>query len=161
LWCAPTIFDVPTMIFFQWIFYYIAALAVFVRSSAAYEALKSFTVTFSLNPTVLHRCSPSCSWCLYWINIKANGVIQNFNTAMWKGRKLIPKSDRELIFDEVPVVIGLIWNLKNQRMQWKRETSQLYIIYFNVCLQTSMFSYATVFVERLNIFIWCSKSFFQ
>ena len=91
----------------------------FVRSPAAYEALKSFNILQlpsrstlqSYTGAFLHEagaCSESIS--------KQVETYEALLKQCEKEGKLIPKSDGVFIFDEVKVVSGLIWNSRNQRI---------------------------------------------
>jgi len=95
------------------------ALAVFVRSPAAYEALKSFNILSlpsrstlqAYTGAFLHEAGASYdsiqkqveSYKIFKEDCKRNG-------------KKLPKSDGVLIFDEVKVVSSLIWNSRNHQI---------------------------------------------
>ena len=95
------------------------ALAIFVRSPAAYEALKDFGILGFCSYRVAPPCSlmlvrffGASSVCL--VDQVAQYVL--FKEKMKTDGKLEPRSDGILVFDEVKVVSRLIWNSKNQRL---------------------------------------------
>jgi len=95
------------------------ALAVFVRSPAAFEALKSFNILQlpsratlqAFTGAFLHEagaCRDSINtqvekYKIFQQNCKAEG-------------KLLPQSNGALIFDEVKVVSSLMWNSRNHKI---------------------------------------------
>ena len=95
------------------------ALAVFTRSPAAYEALKSFRILQLLcrstlqayTGAFLHEPGAS-SHCI------ASQVSQYviFKNEQVKPGKLEPQADGVLIFDEVKVACQLLWNSRNQTL---------------------------------------------
>ena len=97
----------------------ILALAVFTRSAAAYEALKSFKILQlpsrstlqSYTGAFLHEAGASSS-CIA-------GQVTNFmiyKDECLKNGKRETKGDGVLIFDEVKVVCQLMWNSRNQKL---------------------------------------------
>ena len=97
----------------------ILALAVFTRSAAAYNALKSFKILQlpsrstlqSYTGAFLHEAGASSS-CIA-------GQVANFmiyKDECLKNGKREPKGDGVLIFDEVKVVCQLMWNSQNQKL---------------------------------------------
>ena len=118
----------------------------FVRSPAAYEALKSFNILQlpsrstlqSYTGAFLHEAGASPE--------SISKQVESYEALIKqceKEGKLIPKSDGVLIFDEVKVVSGLIWNSRNQCIiglaMTEKDQSTLHDV-FNPCPQTSMFS---------------------
>ena len=97
----------------------ILALAVFTRSAAAYDVLKSFKILQlpsrstlqSYTGAFLHEAGASSS-CIA-------GQVANFmiyKVECLKNGKREPKGDGVLIFDEVKVVCQLMWNSRNQKL---------------------------------------------
>ncbi|XP_065903644.1 uncharacterized protein [Dysidea avara] len=95
------------------------ALAVFVRSPAAYEALKSFNILQlpsrstlqAYTGAFLHEAGAAAESIAKQVEMYAASVAK-----CKKEGKLTPQSDGTLIFDEVKVVSGLIWNSRSQRI---------------------------------------------
>ncbi|XP_065894968.1 uncharacterized protein [Dysidea avara] len=93
------------------------ALAVFVRSPAAYEALKSFNILQlpsrstlqAYTGAFLHEAGAAAESIAKQVEMYAASVAK-----CKKEGKLTPQSDGTLIFDEVKVVSGLIWNSRSQ-----------------------------------------------
>ena len=95
----------------------ISALAIFVRSPAAYEALKSFNILHlparstlqAYTSCFLHEGGAS------WESIaKQVEQFQQFKTSQKAQGKLEPLGDGVLIFDEVKVISRLMWNSRSQ-----------------------------------------------
>jgi len=92
------------------------ALAMFVRSPAAYEALKSFNILQlpsrstlqAYIGTFLHEAGPASASIVE--------MYEAFVTKCKKEGESIPQSDGVLIFDKVKVIGGLIWNSRSQRI---------------------------------------------
>ena len=76
----------------------------FVRSPAAYEALKSFNILQLLSRSTLQSYTGACSESIS----KQVETYEALLKQCEKEGKLIPKSDGVLIFDEVKVVSRLI-----------------------------------------------------
>ena len=95
------------------------ALAVFIRSPAAYEALKSFNIlSLPSRSTIqaytgafLHEAGASHDSILKQVE-----SYELFKEACRSSGKRLPKSDGVLIFDEVKVVSSLIWNSRNHQL---------------------------------------------
>ena len=89
------------------------ALAVYSRSPAAYDALKSFNI-LRLPSRSTMQAYTSCflheggsSWeCIS----KQVSMYEKFKLECREARKPIPMSDGVLIFDEVKVISRLLWN---------------------------------------------------
>ncbi|XP_065907460.1 uncharacterized protein [Dysidea avara] len=93
------------------------ALSVFVRSPAAYEALKSFNILHlparstlqAYTGCFLHEGGAS------WESIaKQVELFQQFKASQKAQGKLEPLADGVLIFDEVKVISRLMWNSRSQ-----------------------------------------------
>ena len=103
----------------QVILFVCAALAVFVRSPAAYEALKSFNILQLPSRSTLQSYTGAF---LHEAGAAAESIakqVQMYEASIAKCKregKLTPQSDGALIFDEVKVVSGLIWNSRSQRI---------------------------------------------
>ena len=91
----------------------------FVRSPAAYEALKSFGILQlpsqstlqSYTGAFLHEAGAATESIAKQVEMYKASIAQ-----CKKEGKLAPQSDGVLIFDEVKVVSGLMWNSRNQRI---------------------------------------------
>ncbi|XP_065177045.1 uncharacterized protein LOC135806751 [Sycon ciliatum] len=105
---------------------YRLALAVFTRSPAAYEALKSFgilqlpSVRSLKHFTGAHLDNPG--WC------EDNMVFQlqkysNFKKVAEAEQRLVPTGDGVMVFDEVKVVSKVLWNSKSQQIYGLSMTS--------------------------------------
>lgn len=99
------------------IYFTFIALAVFVRSPAAYEALKSFNIL-----QLPARCTlQAYTGCFLheggasWESIaKQVELFQQFKLSQKAQGKLEPLADGVLIFDEVKVISRLMWNSRSQ-----------------------------------------------
>ena len=89
----------------------------FIRSPAAYEALKSFDILQlparstlqAYTGCFLHEGGAS------WENIsKQTEMFEQFKSSCEASGKLVPKADGVLIFDEVKVISHLMWNSRSQ-----------------------------------------------
>lgn len=100
--------------------YTLLALAVYSRSPAAYEALKSFGILQlparstlqAYTGAFLHDAGANSS-CI------ADQVAQYLlfcHNLEKDGKKKSPKKDGVLIFDEVKVINQLMWNSRSQKM---------------------------------------------
>lgn len=108
-------------------YFFYAALAIFTRSPAAYEALKSFDVLQlpsrsllqSYTGAFLHNPGTN-SKCI------ADQVAQYvlFKAECEKLGKHSPKSDGVLVFDEVKVACQLMWNSRSQTLTGLAMTSE-------------------------------------
>lgn len=95
------------------------ALAVFVRSPAAYEALKDFNIMqLSSRATLqvytgafLHEAG-ACSESIASQVTKYRA----FQESCRAENKKVPKADGALVFDEVKVIFSLMWNSRNHRI---------------------------------------------
>ena len=93
------------------------ALAVYSRSPAAYDALKSFNI-LRLPSRSTMQAYTSCflheggsSWeCIS----KQVSMYEKFKLECREARKPIPMSDGVLIFDEAKVISRLLWNSRSQ-----------------------------------------------
>lgn len=91
----------------------------FVRSPAAYEALKSFSILQlpsrstlqAYTGAFLHEAGAASASITKQVE-----MYEAFITKCKNEGKLIPQSDGVLVFDEVKVVSGLIWNSRSQRI---------------------------------------------
>ena len=91
----------------------------FVRSPAAYEALKSFNILQlpsrstlqAYTGAFLHEAGAAAESIAKQVKMYAASVPK-----CKKEGKLTPQSDGTLIFDEVKVISGLIWNSRSQRI---------------------------------------------
>ena len=98
---------------------YFVALAVFIRSPAAYEALKSFNVLQlpsrstiqSYTGAFLHKAGAFSESVMKQIE-----SYEAYKESCSKSGKCVPKSDGVLIFDEVKVVSSLMWNSRNHQI---------------------------------------------
>ena len=103
------------------------ALAVFVRSPSAYEALKSFNILQlpsratlqSYTGAFLHEPGASSQSIA-----RQAKVYKSFQAEEVKQGKHEPTSDGALIFDEVKVVSSLLWNSRNQKLVGLAMTSK-------------------------------------
>ena len=103
------------------------ALAVFVRSPSAYEALKSFNILQlpsrvtlqSYTGAFLHEPGASSQSIA-----RQAKVYKSFQAEEVKQGKHEPTSDGALIFDEVKVVSSLLWNSWNQKLVGLAMTSK-------------------------------------
>lgn len=89
----------------------------FIRSPAAYEALKSFDILQlparstlqAYTGCFLHEGGAS------WESIsKQTEMFEQFKSSCEASGKLVPKADGVLIFDEVKVISRLMWNSRSQ-----------------------------------------------
>ena len=107
--------------------FFFVALAIFTRSAAAYEALKSFgilqlpsrSLLQSYTGTFLHEPGASS-------NSISDQVAQYvlFKAEREKQGKHLPKSDGVLVFDEVKVACQLMWNSRNNTLSGLAMTSK-------------------------------------
>ena len=104
---------------FEIIVFVCLALAVFVRSPAAYEALKSFEILQLPSRSLLQSYTGSFlhepgagDKCI------ADQVAQYvlFKTECEKQGRHLPQSDGVLVFDEVKVACQLMWNSRSQTL---------------------------------------------
>lgn len=100
-------------------FYYYIALAVYSRSPAAYEALKSFQILQQPSRSTLQSYTGA-----FLHDPGANSSCLDDQVAQYvlfcqklrgEGKKE-SKKDGVLIFDEVKVISRLMWNSRNQRI---------------------------------------------
>ena len=104
-----------------WFGYYydliLLALAVFVRSPSAYEALKSFSILQLPSRVTLQAYTGAF---LHDPGASSQSIIQqakmykSFQAEKVRQHQHEPKADGALIFDEVKVVSSLLWNSRNQ-----------------------------------------------
>ena len=104
----------------------IVALAIYVRSPAAYEALKSFNILQLPSQSTLKAYSGAFmhdpgarSDCMvdqvaYYVAFKEHSI---------KSGKQEPKADGVLIFDEVKVACQLLWNSRSNTLMGLAMTS--------------------------------------
>ena len=89
----------------------------YVRSPSAYEALKSFNILQlpshtslqSYTGAFLHEAGASLDTI-----VKQTEIYRAYICTCEREGKSVPQSDGVLIFDEVKVITGLIWNSRNQ-----------------------------------------------
>ena len=95
------------------------ALAIYIRSPAAYEALKSFKILQLPSKSTLQSCTgaflhePGVSnQCV------ANQVAQYvlFKSNCEKEGKRVPQGDGVIVFDEVKIACELMWNSRSQKL---------------------------------------------
>ena len=97
--------------------HFVIALAVYSRSSAAYEVLRSFNI-LKLPSRSTMQAYTSCflheggsSWdCIS----KQVSRYEKFKQECREAGKLIPMGDGVLIFDEVKVISRVLWNSRSQ-----------------------------------------------
>ena len=112
------------------------ALAIFIQSPAAYEALKSFNILQLLSRSTLksytgafiHEAGASHESILKQVE-----SYETFKKASSSSEQSMPKSDGVLIFDEVKVVSSLMWNSRNYQIiglsMSEKEQASLHDIY--------------------------------
>ena len=93
---------------------FFVALVIFTRSTAAYEALKSFNIVIYLHEPGASSNSISDQVAQYVL----------FKAECEKQGKCLPKSDGMLVFDEVKVACQLMWNLRNNTLSGLAMTSK-------------------------------------
>ena len=105
------------MFMIHYVIMHLLALAIFVRSPSAYEALKSFNILQlpsrstlqSYTGAFLHEAGASLDTIA-----KQTEMYRAYISTCEREGKSVPQSDGVLIFDEVKVITGLIWNSRNQ-----------------------------------------------
>ena len=85
---------------------FFVTLVIFTRSTAAYEALKSFNIVIYLHEPGASSNSISDQVAQYVL----------FKAECEKQGKCLPKSDGMLVFDEVKVACQLMWNSQNNTL---------------------------------------------
>ena len=133
------------------------ALAIFIRSPAAYEVLKSFNIL------QLPSCSTLKSYTGAFKHeagashesfLKQVESYEIFKKASSSSEQSMPKSDDVLIFDEVKVVSSLMWNSRNHEIiglsMSEKEQASLHDIYqlFDDDQHTKMTNYIVQFLWR-------------
>ena len=127
-------------------------MAIFTRSAAAYEALKSFDILQlpsrsllqSYTGTFLHEPGASKK-CI--VDQVAQYVLFKSECEKWGKRP--PQSDGVLVFDEVKVGCQLMWNSRNQSLTGLAMSSSLTDIY--QLLQTPKTAAQTSYILQ---FLW-------
>lgn len=134
--------------------YYLLALAVFVRSPSAYEALKSFSILQlpsratlqSYTGAFLHEPGASSQSIA-----RQAKVYKSFQAEKVKQGQHEPKADGVLIFDEVKVVSSLLWNSRSQKLVGLAMTSNDQASLHDVLMAVRLLLYSSVLVEGLDI----------
>jgi len=94
-------------------------LAVFVRSPAAYEALKDFNIMQLPSRATLQAYTGAF---LHEAGASSESIASQvtryraFQESCKAENKEVPKADGALIFDEVKVISSLMWNSRNHRI---------------------------------------------
>ena len=133
------------------------ALAIFIWSPAAYEALKSFNILQLPSRSTLKAYTsafihePGAS---HESILKQVESYEIFKKASSSSEQSTPKSDGSLIFDEVKVVSFLMWNSRNRQIigiaMSEKEQASLHDMYqlFDDHQHTNMPNYIVQFLWR-------------
>ena len=97
--------------------FFLKALAIYIRSPAAYESLKSFDILQLPARSTLQAytgCFLHDSGASWESIFKQVEQYQQFKSECKASGKAIPMADGVLIFDEVKVISRLMWNSRSQ-----------------------------------------------
>lgn len=120
---------------FSFLLFFLLALAVFVRSPSAYEALKSFDVLHLPSRSTLQAYTGAF---LHEAGASSESIshqVESYRLFCKSQEKLVPKADGVLVFDEVKVISSLIWNCQDHQiiglaMTEPRKIKLPYMMYF-------------------------------